>query len=85
MQGTMLWFNLDKGYGFIRTEEDERLFVARGDFLPDNTPTERCAGHPVTFEREEREGDARAVSVAFPPLVEPRRARLRHSRGGSSF
>ena len=27
MQGTMLWFNLDKGYGIIRTEHDERLYV----------------------------------------------------------
>jgi hypothetical protein len=25
----MLWFNLDKGHGYMRTEHDERPFVAR--------------------------------------------------------
>ena len=85
MQGTMLWFNLDKGYGFIRTEHDERLYVARSGFLPDHVPRERCAGRPVTFERQTLEGDAQAVNVAFPPSAEPRRARLRHARGGTSI
>ena len=82
MNGTMIWFNPNKGYGFIRTEDDERLYVARSGFLPDHVPAERCAGHPVTFEREALEGDARAVNVVFPTAVEPRRARLRHARGG---
>jgi cold shock CspA family protein len=25
MLGTMLWFNVEKGYGFIRTEQRERV------------------------------------------------------------
>ena len=32
MRGTMIWFNADKGHGFIRTEEDERLIVHADGF-----------------------------------------------------
>jgi cold shock CspA family protein len=85
MQGTMLWFNLDKGFGFIRTEDDERLYVARSGFVPDQLPTGRCAGRPVTFERHAEEGDSRAVNVVFAVAVEQRRARLRRGRGGSAL
>jgi cold shock CspA family protein len=85
MQGTMLWFNLDKGFGFIRTEQDERLYVSRSGFVPDHLPTERCAGRPVTFDREAEEGDARAVNVVFPVAADARRARLRHSRMGTAL
>ncbi len=81
----MLWFNLDKGFGFIRTEDDERLYVARSGFGPDQLPQGRCAGRPVTFERQAEEGDSRAVNVAFAVAVEQRRARLRRGRGGSSL
>jgi len=83
MQGTMLWFNVDKGYGFIRTEDDERLYVAAGGFLPDHQPAPRCKGRAVTFEREAVDGDVHAVDVAFVEQSDPRRARLRHARGGS--
>jgi cold shock CspA family protein len=82
MQGTMLWFNVDKGYGFIRTEEDERLYVARSGFLPGHPPQPRCKGRRVSFERKAVEGDARAVAVTFVLQHEPRRARLRNVRGG---
>jgi cold shock CspA family protein len=85
MRGTMLWFNVDKGYGFIRTEHDERLYVATSGFLPDNEPESRCKGREVTFERDSAEADARAVEVAFVVQDEPRRARLRHARGGHSL
>lgn len=83
MLGTMIWFNVDKGHGFIRTEEEERLYVAKDGFKPGEAPTERVAGRAVTFERIAAEGDARAVDVSF---VEdggpPRRARLRSARSG---
>ena len=86
MHGTMLWFNVDKGYGFIQTEDGERLHVARSGFLPGHEPAPRCKGRPVSFERTDvEEGETRAVGVAFLPDVEPRRARLRHSRGGRSL
>ena len=80
MQGTIVWFNLDKGFGFIRTEQDERLYVARSGFDPSHTPTERVAGRDVRFDRVEAEGDPQAVNVIFPVVADARRARLRHQR-----
>ena len=83
MQGTMLWFNVDKGFGFIRTEEDERLFVATTGFLADHQPGMRCKGRAVSFEREVDGDDVRAVNVSFvSEAADPRRARPRHARGG---
>jgi cold shock protein len=85
MQGTIVWFNLDKGFGFIRTEEDERLYVELSGFMPEHAPTARVAGREVSFDRQAEAGDPCAVNVAFPTAAEPRRARLRHQRGGSSL
>ncbi len=82
MQGTMLWFNLDKGHGFIRTEDDERLYVARSGFLPGHQPEPRCKGRAVAFDRETGDDDPYAVNVSFVAREEPRRARLRTARGG---
>ena len=85
MRGTMLWFNTEKGYGFIRTEDDERLYVAHDGFLPGQQPAPRCKGRHVAFERLAVNGDARAVNVTFVTDEDPPRARLRHSRGGRSL
>jgi cold shock CspA family protein len=75
--GTMLWFNEEKGYGFIQSEDDERVYVAAAGF--DTAPEGRCAGRPVTFELDTAEGDPKAVSVTFPEAGDVRRARRRHS------
>jgi len=85
MRGTMLWFNVDKGCGFIRTEDDERLYVARSGFLPDHQPAPRCKGREVTFERRALEGDVRAVDVAFVAKSDPRRARRRRAHEGRAL
>ena len=85
MLGTMLWFNLDKGYGFIQTEEGERLYVARGGFLPKHEPQPRCKGREVRFRRQVREGDTRAVEVSFVVPEGQQRARLRTPRRGHSL
>lgn len=85
MLGTMLWFNVEKGYGFIKTEEGERLYVARGGFLPTHEPKPRCKGLEVSFHRQVREGDTRAVEVTFVAHEEPQRARLRTPRSGRSL
>jgi cold shock CspA family protein len=82
MQGTMLWFNRDKGYGFIRTEEDERLYVAESGFAADQSPGPRCKGRVVSFERAVGGGDPCAVNVSFVEQLDGRRARLRSSHGG---
>jgi len=85
MQGTMLWFNIEKGYGYIHTDADEKLYVTDSGFLPGHQGEPRCKGRPVTFEREGENGEARAVNVAYLPAPDPRRARIRHGRGGRSF
>jgi cold shock CspA family protein len=86
MNGKMLWFNSEKGYGYIQTETDERLYVASAGFLPKEEPTSRCAGRHVTFERTDEAGEPRAVDVAFVPESElPNRARLRTPRSGSKL
>jgi cold shock CspA family protein len=85
MQGTMLWFNLDKGYGFIHTEADERLYVARTGFQPGHEPKPRCKGQAVTFDRHVASGDARAINVEFTQPPSQRRARTRRGRGGHAF
>ena len=77
----MLWFNLTKDHGFIRTEEDERLLVAGDGFAPGEKPEGRCAQKTVTFQIETNGGGERqARNVVFEQEVAARRARLR--RGG---
>jgi len=41
--GTMLWFDEANDFGFILTEEGERISVHRSGFLPGETPVGRCA------------------------------------------
>jgi cold shock CspA family protein len=80
----MLWFNLAKDHGFIRTEEDERLAVAGDGFAPGEKPEGRCAQKAVTFQIETNEGERQARNVVFDKEVAARRARLRgggRSRG----
>lgn len=81
MQGTMLWFNEAEDFGFIMTEEGERLSVLGPGFAGGARPKGRCAQAVVTFEVSENEGRRRAEDVAFVPDVAARRARLRR-RGG---
>lgn len=78
MNGTMLWFNSDKGFGFICTEEEERLYVAQSAFQPGEVPAGRCARRPVTFDIEVHEGDPQAVNVRFCAEPSTRRARRHH-------
>ncbi|MEX2646829.1 MAG: cold shock domain-containing protein [Gaiellaceae bacterium] len=81
MRGEMLWFNEEKGHGFIRTEDGERLYVHRTGFVGSRAPVGRCAGLAVIFEREEDREGSRAVDASLVELVEPRRARLRRGHG----
>ncbi len=76
----MLWFNLAKDHGFIRTEEDERLLVTGDGFADGEKPEGRCAHMTVTFQIEANGGERQARNVAFEQEVAARRARLR--RGG---
>ena len=76
----MLWFNLTKDHGFIRTEEDERLLITGDGFADGEKPEGRCAHMTVTFQIEANGGERQARNVAFEQEVAARRARLR--RGG---
>jgi cold shock CspA family protein len=78
MRGTMLWFNEIKDFGFISTEEEERLYVHGTGFANGARPQGRCAGTAVQFSVIEVEGLRKAESVTVVPEVAPRRARRRH-------
>jgi cold shock CspA family protein len=81
MRGTMLWFNEEKDYGFISTEEGERLYVDAAGFAGGVPPKGRCAGLEVSFRVTEAEGVRKAEESSLVPHVAARRARRRH--GGS--
>lgn len=85
LHGKMIWFNVDKGYGYIRSEDDERLSVARAGFRPGHEPEGRCKGREVVFARQAGDGEPYATDVCYATKDEPRRARLRSSRGGSKL
>jgi cold shock CspA family protein len=77
MRGKMLWFNETKDFGFISTDEGERLYVPGSGFAEGEKPHGRCAGLLVEF-RVRTDGQRQAEQVTFVPEVVPRRARLRH-------
>jgi cold shock CspA family protein len=79
MKGTLIWFNTEKGHGYIRTDDGQRLLVEESGFEPGHVLGDRCAGTPVSFEREPATGDrdARAVGVTVVSVEPARRARIR--------
>jgi cold shock protein len=80
MEGTMIWFNPEKGHGFIRTDDGERLRVDESGLSPGQSFSDRCAGIRVGFDRITSLDEARAVNVAVVPIVEGGRARSRGRR-----
>ena len=78
MHGEMLWFDEKKDFGFILTQDEERLYVHRSGFLPGQVPEGRCARTKVAFSRASLDGVAQAVSVTRVEEEAPRRARRRH-------
>jgi cold shock CspA family protein len=78
MRGTMLWFDERKDYGFISTEDAERLYVHGTGFAEGMRPKGRCAALAVTFVVAVDDGTRQAAEVRFLEDVAPRRARLRH-------
>ena len=81
----MLWFNADKGFGYIRTEDGERIRVYESGFEAGHVPDGRCAGNPVVFKTVDYDDERIAVDVGVAPVVDVRRARLRQGRRASSF
>ena len=89
MRGTMVWFNEEKGHGYISTEEGERLYVSEHGFRDGIAPKGRCAGLAVEFEiatsnerppgrreRARRRGPAHARPAAPPSRSLAHPARL---------
>ena len=79
MNGTMLWFNETKDFGFILTEDGERLYVDRDGFVGRAAPVGRCARLPVHLSVSERDGRRIAVDVSLVSEEVRRRARRRTS------
>lgn len=79
VNGTMLWFDEAKHYGFVLTDEGQRVRVERDWFIDGAAPVGRCAGRPVNLSVAERAGERIAVDVSLVPEVSPRRARRRSS------
>src|SRR5256885_16497130 len=82
MRGQMLWFNEVKDYGFIMTDDGERLAVAGNGFAQGEKPEGRCAHKVVTFEVDESTGGGEAQNVGFEQEIAARRAGKRSGRGG---
>jgi CspA family cold shock protein len=62
MQGTVKFFKVDKGYGFISTEDRGEYFFHVTQVDAAGGPLER--GEPVEFELGPgRKGDSQAVNV----------------------
>lgn len=61
-QGTVKWFNDDKGYGFITRESGDDVFVHFSAIQGDGFKS-LSEGQHVTFEVEEGERGLQAVNV----------------------
>ena len=81
----MLWFDEAKDFGFILTDEGERLYVDRDGFVDRAAPVGRCARLPVELSIGERDGERIAVDVSLVHEETPRRARRRSSSTRSSW
>lgn len=60
-EGTVKWFNADKGYGFISQENGEDLFVHFSEIQMDGYKTLE-EGAPVSFEVTEGQGGKKQAS-----------------------
>jgi hypothetical protein len=77
VNGAMLWFDEAKDYGFILTDEGERLYVDRDGFVERAAPVGRCARKPVSLTVSEHDGKRIAIDVALLADQPQRRARRR--------
>ena len=79
VRGKMLWFNEEKGHGFISTDDGERLYVDAGGFTV-APPEGPCAGLQVEFRVADGPDGRFAEATRMIEDVAPRRARRRGSR-----
>jgi cold shock CspA family protein len=81
MRGTMVWFNEEKGHGYISTETGERLYVSERGFVDGKAPKGRCSGLPVEFDVATTGETREAVGSVLLEEDAPPRARRRHRAG----
>jgi CspA family cold shock protein len=62
VQGTVKWFNTDKGYGFIETDEGEDVFVHYSEIQEEGFKN-LTEGERVSFEVQEGTKGPQAVQV----------------------
>jgi hypothetical protein len=75
LQGTMLWYSLDRDEGVVQRADGVRFPVQGASFAGGIRPEPRCGGTPITFLVT----DEVALDIVVTPESEHRRARLRRS------
>jgi cold shock CspA family protein len=75
----MIWFNEEKDHGFIRTADEERLYVHGSGFEGGVRLQGPCAGIIVEFTIEDGPDSRHAEGVRVVPDIAPRRARRHRS------
>lgn len=62
-QGTVKWFNQEKGYGFIEVPEEKDVFVHFRAIISDEVRKSLNEGDQVEFELEEGPNGIQAANV----------------------
>lgn len=62
MQGKVKWFNAEKGFGFITSDDDQDLFVHFSNIIGDGYKTLE-EDQPVEFQVEETDRGLQAINV----------------------
>ncbi len=62
-RGEVKWFDIQKGYGFIRKPDGEEIFFHRNSLAPSANPREVVEGRKVSFEERESSKGPEAVEV----------------------
>ena len=62
-QGTVKWFNKEKGFGFIKSEDKKDYFVHYSNIIGGSGMKTLEEGQNVTFEIESTDKGPRAVKV----------------------